>query len=202
MESGQKSNVGKLVKLAVVGLCGAALVFLGGGVIENKARAATAVAAGAQAFDPEARLAELGIELYEPPPPVANYVKAVQTGNLVFLAGHGPTQLDGSGYVTGQVGVDLTIEEGYAAARLVGIALLSSLKAEIGDLSRVKRIVRVFGMVNAPAGFTQQPEVINGASDLLVEVFGERGKHARAAVGMGSLPRNISVEIEMVVEIE
>lgn len=202
MESGQNGKFGKLVKLAMVGLLGAALVFLGGGLLENQARAATAAETAAQAFDPEARLAELGIELYEPPPPVANYVKAVQTGNLVFLAGHGPTKLDGSGYLTGQVGTDLTIEEGYAAARLVGIALLSSLKAEIGDLSRVKRIVRVFGMVNAPAGFTQQPEVINGASDLLVEVFGERGKHARAAVGMGSLPRNIAVEIEMVVEIE
>lgn len=202
MELGQNGNVGKLLKLAVVGLFGAALVFLGGGLLEDRADAATAATVAAQAFDPEARLAELGIELYEPPPPVANYVKAVQTGNLVFLAGHGPTKLDGSGYLTGQVGTDLTIEEGYEAARLVGIALLSSLKAEIGDLSRVKRIVRVFGMVNAPAGFTQQPEVINGASDLLVEVFGERGKHARAAVGMGSLPRNIAVEIEMVVELE
>lgn len=202
MELGQNGNVGKLLKLAVVGLFGAALVFLGGGLLEDRADAATAATVAAQAFDPEARLAELGIELYEPPPPVANYVKAVQTGNLVFLAGHGPTKLDGSGYLTGQVGTDLTIEEGYEAARLVGIALLSSLKAEIGDLSRVKRIVRVFGMVNAPAGFTQQPEVINGASDLLVDVFGERGKHARAAVGMGSLPRNIAVEIEMVVELE
>jgi len=202
MESGQHSRVGKLLRLALVALFGAALVFLGGGVLENMAGSATASESIAQDFDPEARLAELGIELYEPPPPVANYVKAVQTGNLVFVAGHGPTKLDGSGYVTGQVGVDLTIEEGYDAARLVAIALLSSLKAEIGDLSRVKRVVRVFGMVNAPAGFGEQPEVINGASDLFVEVFGERGKHARAAVGMGSLPRNIAVEIEMVVEIE
>ncbi|NKB88561.1 MAG: RidA family protein [Acidobacteria bacterium] len=162
----------------------------------------TAEALPAQDYDPEGRLAELGIELYEPPPPVANYVRTVQTGNLVFVAGHGPTKLDGSGFVTGQVPVDLTIEEGYDAARLVAIAMLSSLKAEIGDLSRVKRIVRVFGMVNAPAGFTQHPEVINGASDLLVEIFGERGKHARAAVGMVSLPRNLAVEIEMVVEID
>jgi enamine deaminase RidA (YjgF/YER057c/UK114 family) len=184
-----------------VGLLGAALVFLGGGLLENTAAHAAAERA-TQDYDPEARLAELGIELYEPPPPVANYVKAVQTGNLVFVAGHGPTKLDGTGYVTGQVSVDLTIEEGYDAARLVAIALLSSLKAEIGDLSRVTRIVRLFGMVNAPAGFTDQPEVINGASDLMVEVFGDRGKHARAAVGMGSLPRNIAVEIEMVVEIQ
>ncbi len=202
MESGQDNRVGKLTKLALVAILGAALVFLSGGLLENMAGATTAAEPAPQEFDPEGRLAELGIELYEPPPPVANYVKAVQTGDLVFLAGHGPTKLDGSGYLTGQVGTDLTIDEGYDAARLVGIALLSSLKAEIGDLSRVKRIVRVFGMVNAPAGFTQQPEVINGASDLLVEVFGERGKHARAAVGMGSLPRNIAVEIEMVVEIE
>jgi enamine deaminase RidA (YjgF/YER057c/UK114 family) len=202
MESGRNKMAARLVKLALVGIFGAALVFLSGGLLENVVDATIAAEAVAQAFDPEARLVELGIELYVPPPPVANYVKAVQTGNLVFIAGHGPTKLDGSGYLTGQVGTDLTIEDGYAAARLVGIALLSSLKAEIGDLSRVKRIVRVFGMVNAPAGFTQQPEVINGASDLLVEVFGERGKHARAAVGMASLPRNIAVEIEMVVEIE
>jgi len=202
MDSGRNDRVQKLTKLALVGLFGATLVFLGGGLLGNAFAAATAKEAAGQAFDPEARLAELGIELYEPPPPVANYVKAVQTGDLVFLAGHGPTKLDGSGYLTGQVGTDLTIEEGYEAARLVGIALLSSLKAEIGDLSRVKRVVRVFGMVNAPAGFTQQPEVINGASDLFVQIFGERGKHARAAVGMGSLPRNIAVEIEMVVELE
>ncbi len=202
MGSRKKNNAAKLLKLALVGAFGATLVFLSGGVLERSAGSATAAEPEKQTFDPEARLAELGIELYVPPPPVANYVKAVHTGNLVFLAGHGPTKLDGSGYLTGQVGTDLTIEEGYDAARLVGIALLSSLKAEIGDLARVKRIVRVFGMVNAPPGFGEQPEVINGASDLLVEVFGERGKHARAAVGMVSLPRNIAVEIEMVVEIE
>jgi enamine deaminase RidA (YjgF/YER057c/UK114 family) len=196
----RKNPVAMFAKVAAVVMLGATFVFWGGGVLERAS--ATAEAAPVQEYDPEARLAELGIELYEPPPPVANYVKAVQTGNLVFVAGHGPTKLDGSGYVTGQVSVDLTIEEGYDAARLVAIALLSSLKAEIGDLSRVTRIVRVFGMVNAPAGFTAQPEVINGASDLMVAVFGERGKHARAAVGMGSLPRNIAVEIEMIVEIE
>ena len=154
-------------------------------------------------FDPEARLAELGVQLYEPTAPVANYVHAVSSGALVFLAGHGPT-LPGGGWVTGKVGPggDLTVEEGYEAARLTAVALLSSLKAEIGDLRRVRRVVRVFGMVNATPGFGQQPEVINGASDLLVQVFGERGRHARAAVGMASLPRNIAVEIEMVVEIE
>jgi len=193
-------GVERVARLALVAMFGALLVFVGGGLLENAV--GWAAAAPGQSYDPEARLADLGIELYTPPPPVANYVKAVRTGNLVFLAGHGPTRLDGSGYVTGQVGTDLSVEEGYEAARLVAIALLSSLKAEIGDLSRVQRVVRVFGMVNAPPGFGEQPEVINGASDLLVEVFGERGKHARAAVGMGSLPRNIAVEIEMVVEVE
>jgi len=153
------------------------------------------------AQDYEQKIKDLGIELFTPPPPVANYVKAVRTGNLVFLAGHGPTKPDGS-YVTGKVGSDLTIKEGYDAARLVAIALLSSLKAEIGDLNKVTRIVKVKGMVNATSDFTSQPEVINGCSDLLVEIFGDIGKHARAAVGMGSLPRNISVEIEMVVEVE
>ncbi len=153
-------------------------------------------------LDVEARLAELNIELPEPSTPVANYVNAVTTsGKLVFLAGKGPKQADGS-YITGKVGVDLTEEEGYAAARLTAINQLAALKAEIGDLNRVQRIVKVLGMVNAPPDFTNQPEVINGFSDLMVEVFGEKGKHARAAVGMGSLPRNIAVEIEMIVEIK
>jgi len=196
------SRIAMLGKVGVSALLGAALVFFGGGLIESAPLGGGPAAAVAQEMDPETRLAELGIELYEPPPPVANYVRAVTTGNLVFLAGHGPTKLDGSGYVTGKIPTDLSIEEGYDAARLTAIALLSTLKAEIGDLSRVKRVVRVFGMVNAVPEFGQQPVVINGASDLLVEVFGDRGKHARAAVGMGSLPRGISVEIEMVVEIE
>ncbi len=152
-------------------------------------------------YDPEARLRSLGIELGAPAAPVANYVHAVTTGNLVFLAGHGPTRADGM-FVTGRVGSDLSIEQGYEAARLTAVALLASLKQEIGDLGRVRRIVRLFGMVNAVEGFGQQPEVINGASDFLIEVFGDRGRHARAAVGMGSLPRNIPVEIEMVVEID
>jgi len=151
-------------------------------------------------YDVEERLAGLNIELGEPTPPVANYVKAVRTGNLVFLSGHGPDRPDG-GLVTGKVGSDLTLEEGREAARLTAISLLSSLKAEIGDLNRVRRVVKVTGMVNAEPDFTQQPQVINGFSDLMVEVFGDRGKHARAAVGMGSLPSNIAVEIDAVVEI-
>lgn len=147
------------------------------------------------------RLEELGIELPEPSTPVANYVNAVTTGNLVFLAGKGPKQADGT-YITGKVGRDLTEEEGYAAARIVAINQLAALKAEIGNLDRVKRIVKVLGMVNCTPDYGNQPEVVNGFSDTMVEVFGEKGKHARAAVGMGSLPRNIAVEIEMIVEIE
>jgi enamine deaminase RidA (YjgF/YER057c/UK114 family) len=151
---------------------------------------------------PEARLAELGIRLPEVGRPVANYVPAVRTGNLVFLAGHGPAQPWGAG-VTGTVGRDLTVEEAYRTARLVGINLLASLKQEIGDLGRVRRIVKVLGMVNSAPGFGEQPEVVNGFSDLMVEVFGEtKGKHARSAVGMVALPRNLAVEIEMIVVIE
>lgn len=137
----------------------------------------------------------------EPTAPVANYVKAVRSGNLVFLSGHGPYRSDGT-LVTGKLGRDLTIEEGYEAARLTGIALLSSLKREIGDLGRVQQIVKVFGMVNVDPSFTDMPKVINGCSDLMVEIFGERGRHARAAVGMASLPVGIAVEIDMVVEVE
>lgn len=153
------------------------------------------------AYDPEARLAALGITLPAPPQPVANYVNAVRVGNLLFLAGKGPSKPEG-GYVAGKVGVDLTVEQGYEAARLTGIAQLAVLKAELGDLKKVKRIVKVLGMVNCDAGFANQPEVINGYSDLMVQVFGERGKHARSAVGMIALPRNIAVEVEMIVEVE
>ncbi len=148
------------------------------------------------------RLRELGIELPPASSPVANYVNAVTTSdNLVFLAGKGPQKTDGT-YITGKVGRDLSIEEGYAAARLTGINQLAALKAHLGSLDRVKRIVKVNGMVNATDDFTNHPEVINGYSDLMVEVFGDKGKHARAAVGMNSLPRNIAVEVEMVVELE
>jgi enamine deaminase RidA (YjgF/YER057c/UK114 family) len=151
-------------------------------------------------IDPEARLAELGIELAEPAAPVANYVKAVQTGNLLFLAGHGPVLPEG-GYFVGRLGSTLSIEEGQEAARLTAISMLSTLKAELGDLNRVRRVVKVLGMVNADSSFEDHPQVINGFSNLIVDVFGERGKHARAAVGMGSLPFNTAVEVEMIVEI-
>ncbi|WP_446050775.1 RidA family protein [Zobellia laminariae] len=152
-------------------------------------------------YNPEARLLELGIELSEPSAPMANYVNAVRVGNLIFLAGKGPTKPDGEN-ITGKLGKDLTIEEGYEAARITGINQISVLKMELGDLKKVKRIVKVRGMVNAVPDFTDQPKVINGYSDLMVAVFGERGKHARAAVGMGSLPANIAVEVEMIVEVE
>lgn len=146
------------------------------------------------------RLNELGITIPPKRGPMANYVSAVTTGNLVFLSGHGPYREDGS-MITGRLGADLTIEHGYEAARATVLACLASLKDEIGDLDRVTRFVKLLGMVNATENFTDAPKVINGASDLLVEIFGEKGRHARSAVGMQSLPGNIAVEIEMVVEI-
>jgi enamine deaminase RidA (YjgF/YER057c/UK114 family) len=154
------------------------------------------------AQSPETRLKEMGISLSAPSAPVANYVKYVRTGNLIFLSGHGPEDKTKGGYITGKVGKELGIEEGYAAARLTGISLLSTLKAAVGDLSKVKRIVKVLGMVNGTENFTDQPKVINGFSDLMVAVFGDVGKHARSAVGMASLPMNMAVEIEMVVEVD
>ena len=155
----------------------------------------------AQEQTPEAKLAALGISLPVVDKPIANYVKAVRTGNLVFTSGHGPCgplQPDQKG----KVGTDLTMEQGAAAARATGICLLATLKAELGSLSRVKRIVKVLGMVNAGPAFADQPKVMNGFSDLMVAVFGDRGRHARSAVGMASLPGDMAVEIEMVVEVE
>lgn len=151
-------------------------------------------------FDAEARLRELSITLPEPPKPVANYVNGVRTGNLIFLAGKGPKRADGS-EITGKLGREISIEEGYEAARLTAINQLAVLKSMLGDLNKVKRIVKVLGMVNSDPSFVEQPKVINGFSDLIVEVFGDRGRHARAAVGMASLPRGQAVEIEMVVEV-
>ena len=156
---------------------------------------------GSAQDNPEARIKSLGIQLITPTAPIANYVKAVRVGNIVYLSGHGPDKPDGS-LVTGKVGSDLTLEQAKDAARLTGISLLSTLKAEIGNLNKVKRIVKVLGMVNAVPAFEQHPQVINGCSDLMVEVFGVNGKHARSAVGMGSLPKNIAVEIEMIVELK
>lgn len=153
-----------------------------------------------EGYNPESKLQELGIELKIPGTPVANYVHAVRAGNLLFLAGKGPKKSDGKNIV-GKLGADLTIEEGYEAARVAGINQLAVLKAELGDLNKVKRIVKVKGMVNAVPDFKDQSKVVNGYSDLMVAVFGEKGKHARAAVGMGSLPGNMAVEVEMIVEV-
>ena len=150
----------------------------------------------------EERLAELGITLPDAPPPVASYVPFVRTGNLLYLAGLGPADRPDGTSPTGRLEEDLTIEEGYEAARLTGINLLARLRGAVGDLDRVKQIVKLLSMVNSTPEFRDQPAVANGCSDLLVEVFGDRGRHARSAVGMASLPNNIPVEIEMIVEIE
>src|SRR3990170_2836255 len=143
----------------------------------------------------ESRLGELGLTLPPPAAPIATYVRAVRVGSLLFVSGHGPAAApDGKTYA-GKVGRDLTIEEGRAAARLVGVNVLASVRSTLGSPDRVARVVKVLGMVNATEDFTQQPQVVNGFSDLMVELFGEeRGKGARSAVGMGSLPNNIPVE--------
>jgi len=147
------------------------------------------------------RLKELGITLPEVPDPIANYVGAARAGDLVFMSGRGPRE--GGQFVSfGKLGQDLTVQQGYQAARLTMLNLISSLKNEIGDLDHVKRIVKVLGMVNSAPDFGEQPQVLNGASDLLVEIFGEKGRHARAAFGVVALPMNTSVEIEMIVEVE
>ncbi len=152
-------------------------------------------------FDPETKLKELGIELITPSNPVANYVNTVQSGNLLYISGKGPLKNDGE-YIKGKLGYDLTIDQGYEAARVTGINLISTIKSAIGDLKNVKQIIRVNGMVNSASNFTDQPKVINGCSDLLVEVFGDRGKHTRVALGMNSLPMNIAVEIDIILEIK
>ena len=150
----------------------------------------------------EQRLQELGLELPATAEPTATYVMAKRVGNLLFVAGHGPTR-DAQGHrPTGKIGRDLTLEEGYDAARRVGLNLLATLRAELGSLDRVVQIVKLLGMVNCAPGFNQTPRVINGCSDLLVEVFGpQAGAHARSAVGMAELPNDIPVEIEMIVEV-
>ena len=149
----------------------------------------------------EKRLEELGITLPPPATPVANYVTTVQTGNLVFTSGHGPGSGQGAIYKS-QLGKDATVEQGYQSARQVAINIISTLKHALGDLDRVKRVVKVVGFVNSAPTFTEQPAVVNGASDLFVQVFGDKGKHARSAVGMAQLPGGIPVEVEAVVEIE
>ena len=149
----------------------------------------------------EQRLEELGVELPEPAGPLANYVTTVQTGNLVFTSGHGLVPSEGKVYKS-QLGTDATIEEDYASAHQVAICLLSTLKHALGDLDRIKRVVKVIGFVNSASDFTEQPAVVNGASDFLVKVFGDKGRHARSVVGMVQLPLGTPVIIEMIVEIE
>ena len=161
----------------------------------------TAVPA-ANAPSPYARLRALGIELPSPPPPVANFVTYVREGNLLFLSGQGPMQADGFEH-HGRVGDGVTVEQAYAHARITGINLLAVMQEAVGSLDRVRRVVKLLGMVNAVPDFTQHPQVINGCSDLFLEVFGEaKGRHARSAVGMGSLPNQITVEIEAVIAVE
>ncbi|MDP6873475.1 MAG: RidA family protein [Alphaproteobacteria bacterium] len=149
----------------------------------------------------EATMKNLGIELPEAPTPMGSYVGAVRTGNLVYISGQGPRNPDGSS-ITGKVGTDgMSIEDAQAAARQVGLNALATLRAEIGDLDQVKQVVKVLGMVNATPDFKEHPRVINGFSDLMFEIFGEAGRHARSAVGMSSLPFQIPVEVEMIVEL-
>ena len=153
-----------------------------------------------KAQTPEQNLQKLGIVLPKPSAPIANFVKYVRTGNLIYFSGTGPRKADGT-LITGKLGKDISIEEGAAAAKLTGINLIATLQNAIGDLSKVTRIVKVLGMVNCTENFTDQPKVIDGFSDLMVAVFGEKGRHARSAVGMNALPMNIAVEIEMIVEV-
>jgi enamine deaminase RidA (YjgF/YER057c/UK114 family) len=151
-------------------------------------------------MDADARFAELSLQLPPAPKPVGVYKPIVVVGSLAYLSGHGPLRADKS-LITGKVGADLSLEQGKLAARQAGLALLATLKAQLGALSRVSRVVKVLGMVNAVADFQQHPSVIDGASELFAAVWGERGVGARSAVGMGSLPNNIAVEIEMIVEL-
>ena len=155
----------------------------------------------ANAQSVEQKLTGMGLALIPPTKSAGNYVKAVRTGNLLFLAGHISTRPDGS-TMTGKLGKDQTIEQGYDAAKAATVSILSTLKAELGDLNRIRRIVKVTGFVNSTPDFTDQPKVVNGCSDLLVALFGDKGKHARSAVGMAALPLNAAVEVEMIVEIE
>lgn len=152
------------------------------------------------ATSPEGRLARLGIVIPPAPPPIANFLTHVREGNLLFLSGQGPREASGFLH-TGKVGAGVTVDEAYGHARLTGINLLAVTREILGDLGRVKRVVKLLGMVNAAPDFGDHPAVINGCSDLFIEVFGERGHHARSAVGVGSLPGGITVEIEAIVAV-
>ncbi|MBX3254115.1 MAG: RidA family protein [Chitinophagaceae bacterium] len=162
---------------------------------------ATLVILNVNAQTPEETLAKMGIVLPKVSPPVASYVNAVRSGNLVFLAGKGPLKDNGT-YIKGKAGKDLSIEEAYEAARLTAIHQLAALKAELGSLKKVKRIVKVSGFVNSADDFYDQPKIINGFSDMMIQVFGDKGKHARTALGVNALPFNMAVEVELIVEVE
>ena len=148
----------------------------------------------------EARVAELKLELPQAPKPVATYVTAVRHGDLLYVSGHGPLRADGT-LMVGKVGSDYDVEQGKAAARQTGLAILATVRSHLGSLDKVVRLVKVLGMVNATPEFTEHPKVINGFSDLMVEVFGDSGKGARSAVGMGSLPGGIAVEVEAIFQV-
>ena len=148
----------------------------------------------------EDKLKEVGFTVPEPPPPGGNYIPARRTGNVVFLSGVTPSRPDGTAF-KGKLGRDLTVEEGYAAAQNCALKLLANLKKEIGDLDNVTKVIKLLGMVNSDPDFTQPPAVVNGCSDLLVNVYGDRGRHARSAVGLATLPGGVAVEIEMIVEV-
>ncbi len=150
----------------------------------------------------EKKLAQMGLELPPPSVPIANFVTAVRTGNILFVAGHVPRMPDGSFLNPGKLGRDVTVQQGYQSAQRAMLNCLSSIKASIGDLDKVKRVVKLLCMVNSAPDFGEQPRVANGASDLLVNLYGERGRHARSAVGMGALPFSNCIEIEMIVEVE
>lgn len=149
----------------------------------------------------DARLIELGIELPQVPPPAGNYLGCKRVGNLLYVGGHGPTG-GADGIILGKVGSDVSLERGREAARVTALAALATVNAELGSLDPVRQVVKVFGMVNCAPGFNKTPAVIDGCSDLLVEIFGEAGRHTRSAVGMAELPFDISVEIEMVLEVD
>jgi enamine deaminase RidA (YjgF/YER057c/UK114 family) len=147
----------------------------------------------------ESKLESMGLSLPDPAQPVANYVRALRVGDLLFVSGTGVTEWPDGTPCAGKLGQDLSVERGYEAAKLVGLSLIATLKQYLGDLDRVQQVVKLLGMVNAVPEFTEHPQVINGCSDLLVAVFGDKGRHTRSAVGMGSLPMDIPVEIEIMV---
>ena len=153
------------------------------------------------AQSPEQKLAQLKIDLPVVPEAIGSYVDMVRVGNVIFLSGKGPRQANGE-YITGKLGDDLTIDQGYAAARLTALIQLAVLKKELGNLKKIKRIVKVNGYVNSASNFYDHPKVVNGFSDLLIQVFGEAGRHARTAIGTTALPMNMAIEVEMIVEIE